>query len=194
MTLAKLAHNCLRGLVACLVVFAAACGDDDDSTGNDAGNKPNHMSEAGPPDASDDGATDTTADAMVDASGPEPGSPTFAGVFRDVIVGAGCNAGPLCHGGPSGKLQMDTAKNAYENLVGVKAMGMNLADTTGDDCKDTGLVRVVPKDPDHSLIMQKIDPPGGKVPCGTVMPPVGTITSEQIEQVRAWIENGAKDD
>jgi len=192
--IAKLACHPIRVLVACLIVCAAgACGDDDDSTGNDAGKKNGHPSshdDAGMPDASDVGA----ADAMADAAGPEPGSPTFAGVFKDVITGGGCNAGPLCHGGSAGMLQMDTAKVAYENLVGVKAMGTNLADTSGDDCKDTGLVRVVPKDPDHSLVMQKIDPPGGKVPCGTIMPPVGMITSEQIEQVRTWIENGAKDD
>jgi hypothetical protein len=131
-----------------------------------------------------------------DAGGgsPAPGAPTFSAIYEEIIVGTGCNGGPLCHGGFVGKLSMTTPKESYDALVGVAAMGTNLADATNADCQDTDLVRVVPRDPDASLLVQKLDPPDGVVPCGGAMPPTGTLPAAQIEQVRTWIENGAKND
>jgi polyvinyl alcohol dehydrogenase (cytochrome) len=120
--------------------------------------------------------------------------PTFTRVFEEIIVGTGCNGGPLCHGGMVGGLQMTDRDATYAALVDVGAMGTNLADADNPDCVDTDFVRVVPGDPEASLLLQKIDPTGGQVPCGERMPPTGMLESEQIELVRAWIEAGARDD
>lgn len=73
---------------------------------------------------------------------------------------------------------------AYMNLVGVPA---------GSDekfkCKGSGLMRVAPGDPEHSLMYLKLAMP----PCGSKMPPAafGNATPEQIELVHQWIVEGA---
>ncbi len=133
--------------------------------------------------------------APADMPGASPaGTVTFTEVFDTVIMGTGCNAGPLCHGGAVGMLKMADRDSSYEALVGVAAMGGNLADDTNPSCADTGTLRVSPGDPDNSLLVQKIDPPGGAVPCGAVMPPTGGLAPEHIELVRSWITSGAAND
>ena len=148
----------------------------------------------------DDGGGEVV-DAAADKPDPgetmdyEPGSATYSAVFEEVIIANGCNGGPFCHGGATGGLTMNEKQATYDALVGVQAMGTTLA--TGEDagmvrdCVDTGLVRVVPGDPENSLLMQKLL---DEQPCGTMMPPTGVLTPEQIEQMRAWISNGAADD
>jgi hypothetical protein len=81
---------------------------------------------------------------------------------------------------------------AYDALVSVKAMGTNTADATNPDCVDTELLRVKPGDPAASLLIQKLEPPGGVPPCGTMMPPTGMLDTKHIEQIRSWIEQGAE--
>ena len=114
---------------------------------------------------------------------------TYSAVFQIFIV-AGCNGSPFCHAGPSGGLVMNEQQATYDALVGVAAMGMT-PNRTSTDCRDSGLVRVVPGDPANSLLMQMLE---GTQTCGTQMPPNGMLTAGQIEQVRVWIANGAVND
>jgi hypothetical protein len=59
----------------------------------------------------------------------------------------------------------------------------------GPDCKDSGLKRVAPGKPDESLLLLKLE---GKQPCGLPMPVGAKLSDDQISQVRAWIQDGAK--
>jgi mono/diheme cytochrome c family protein len=76
------------------------------------------------------------------------------------------------------------AATAYGNLVGVPA---------GSEptylCRDSGLLRVKPGDPEHSLLYLKLTMPS----CGSKMPPAafGQVTEEQVSLVRQWIADGA---
>jgi hypothetical protein len=70
-------------------------------------------------------------------------------------------------------------------------MGMNTgASTSMTHCKDTAMTRVVPTNPDASLLYNKLrtdmDPP-----CGNRMPPGGALCSATIEAIRMWIASGA---
>ena len=127
--------------------------------------------------------------ATTDASVPEASA--WDAIYNDIIVGTGCNGGMLCHGGDVGHLQLKDSASAYDALVDVKAMGVNLTEGAGADCVDSGLTRVVPGNPDESLLVKKLE---NTQPCGTGMPPGGTLTAAQIDQVRTWIADGAKRD
>ena len=61
------------------------------------------------------------------------------------------------------------------------------------DCRDSGLMRVAPKDPDKSLLLDKIV--HAEPRCGCRMPtsPPG-LDEAAIEQVREWIMLGAPND
>ncbi len=132
------------------------------------------------------GTGGTSVVGPVDA-GVDPNS--FSAVYKDIIVGVGCNGGALCHGGMVGNLTMTTKDQAYAALVGVPAMGMNLVTTMNKtmDCKDSGLTRVVPFMPEASLLMLKVE---RMPPCGDPMP-VTPLAPEKVEQIRAWITSGA---
>lgn len=120
-----------------------------------------------------------------------PAKDTFTAVYEDVILGTGCAGSPLCHAGEAGKLLMKDRDGTYSALVDVKAMGENGPNSSNENCADSDLVRVVPGNPDDSLLVKKLE---GTQPCGDQMPPGNKLSDEQISQVRAWIENGAKDD
>jgi polyvinyl alcohol dehydrogenase (cytochrome) len=128
-------------------------------------------------------------EAMADAGAPSD-MPTFTSVYKNVIVAKGCNGASLCHGGEGGNLLMKDQESSYQALVNVDAMGVSVP-STGHDCKDSGLKRVVPEKPDDSLLLQKLL---GTQPCGTEMPPGGQVDDPSIALVRAWIEQGAQDD
>jgi hypothetical protein len=122
-----------------------------------------------------------------------PGSPTFSAIFEEIIVRTGCNGGPTCHASTAaGQLKMANKADSYTALVGVKAMGVNLVMTTSPNCKDT-LMRVVAGDPNTSLLLKKIT---STMPeCGGKMPPSGAMLApDKVEQIRAWIMAGAKND
>lgn len=116
------------------------------------------------------------------------GPATWSGVYRDVLQG--CSAGPTCHAGTlAGQLQLSTSTQAYAALVSVKAMGSS---ATGTSCSATGLLRVAPRDPDASLLVQKLE--AATPACGEHMPPGGMLRKEQLQQLRAWIAAGARND
>jgi len=138
-------------------------------------------------------APDVKSDGMSTTPTFVPGSPTFSAVYQEIIVGRGCNGAPTCHASMSGgNLTMRNKAEAYLALVGVKGMGVNGPGATTPNCADSGQTRVVPNDPANSLLLDKVASAAPK--CGTVMPPGSMLTPQQIDQIRAWIMAGAKDD
>jgi hypothetical protein len=110
--------------------------------------------------------------------------PTFASI-RDEVLTPRCAV--VCHGAiePPGHLDLET--DPYQALVGVEAMGRM--------CSTSGLVRIEPGDPDHSLLFLKISAKAEHTdpPCGEGMPqgardPLDADTIAAIEQ---WIRDGA---
>ena len=123
--------------------------------------------------------------------GPISGEPqpTFSWFYDNIVPNC---AGPLCHSSVAGgNLVFDTKDNAYAQLM-MAGMGMNLgASTNPTNCVDAGMMRVVPNNPDMSLLYNKIrtdmDPP-----CGNRMPTGSTLCASTIEAVRMWIMAGAQ--
>jgi len=119
---------------------------------------------------------------------PPSGDPTWSAIYPEIIMAKGCAQGAQCHGGAGGMLNMSDADMAYTALFDVMAMGVLPGFT---NCSESGLKRVVPNDPDMSLLVQKL---AGTQTCGLQMPPGGPaslIPAAQLEQVRMWIANGA---
>lgn len=162
-------------VLACAMLFGAACGGTSKvgATGGKGGAGKNANEDAGGADAG------------------KTGEPTFSAVFKEIIVGTGCNGGALCHGGVVGNLTMLDKAATYKALVGVQAMGKNLLPGMTPNCVDSGLTRVVPSDPDNSLIIMKVE---HNASCGDAMPPGGMLSADKVAQLRAWITNGAMDD
>jgi hypothetical protein len=125
------------------------------------------------------------------SSGAAPAKNTFTAVYADIFERASCAGSGLCHAGDAGKLPVKDRDSTYRALVNVKAMGVNPPNSKSENCADSGLMRVVPGKPDDSLLVKKLE---GTQPCGDPMPIGNKLSDEQISQVRAWIENGAKDD
>lgn len=119
-----------------------------------------------------------------------PASDTFTAVYNDVIAGEGCAGSSLCHAGEAGKLTMKDRDSTYKALVGVDAQGENAPGSSGPNCSESGLLRVVPGKPDESLLVMKLE---ATQPCGDQMPIGNKLSDERISQVRAWIEKGAQD-
>ena len=121
---------------------------------------------------------------------PASGSstPGWSAVYREVIVANGCASGQ-CHSSPNaGGLSLLSQTTAYTSLVGVAAMGRS---QSGASCADSGLLRVSPRDPDRSLLVQKLEHTQA---CGAPMPPAGTLPAAQLQRGRAWIAGGAAND
>ncbi|MGD8859880.1 MAG: hypothetical protein PVI30_07700 [Myxococcales bacterium] len=140
------------------------------------------------------GMTATGAGGMTatGAAGGDATAATWTAVWENVIVATGCNGGPLCHGGlAGGMLVMLDKESAYEALVNQPAEGINLTGM-GTNCADTDLVRVVPGDPDNSLLVQKVENP--MPACGGEMPPNGMLAADQIQLIRDWVAAGAMND
>jgi predicted deacylase len=118
-------------------------------------------------------------------------SATFASVYTDVIAKNACSVGQ-CHSSvAAGSLDLTTRELAYQNLVGVRAMGSQTAGAASG-CAGSGLMRVAPRDPDHSLLVTKLE---HTQTCGSPMPNAATRLSEaQLHSVRAWISAGAPND
>jgi hypothetical protein len=111
-----------------------------------------------------------------------PPAPTFTQV-RTEVVNNDCS-GPFCHSATVGGFMLGAPDALYKELVGPKA--------TGGKCGTSGLDRVVPGDPDHSLLYLKLK---GNPPCGDAMPSNnGPLDPAKVEMVRAWIAAGAKND
>jgi Carboxypeptidase regulatory-like domain len=111
----------------------------------------------------------------------EAGAPVAYEEVQAVFEEYGCTG---CHPGVNASLDL-TPESSYEQLVGVQAL------------EDPTLYRVVAGDPERSFLYLKL---GGAAPVadipaiGTRMPPrAPPIDPEDLDLVRRWILQGAKD-
>lgn len=114
-----------------------------------------------------------------------PGVATFTSVY-DGVIARNCLG---CHGevpsGEAGVLLMATRAQAYAQLVNVPA--------GGTACAGQGRIRVVPGDPDGSLLYNKVSKP--QPACGLPMPaPTGGLPAGDVQLIRDWILRGAPND
>jgi hypothetical protein len=93
------------------------------------------------------------------------------------IFTANCTTG--CHGGvrPAAGMSL-TSGSSYASLVNRMASGCT-----------TSHIRVVPGSVSNSYLINKLT--GVGMCSGSQMPLTGSISSSQIDQIRAWICNGA---
>ena len=113
----------------------------------------------------------------VDQSPPQGLVPTFASIQANVFTPT-C-AKVLCHGGAAAQqgLRLD-AGFSYGNLINVASP------------QDPNQTRVIPGDPDNSLIVHKLE---GTQTVGARMPDNGPYLQQStIDVIRVWIANGAQ--
>lgn len=112
----------------------------------------------------------------------DTGAPVSYGEVQAVFEKYGCTS---CHPGVNPSLDL-TEPNSYDQLVGVQAL------------EDPTLYRVVAGDPGRSFLFLKLggDPPIADIPAiGTRMPPrAPPIDPEDLDLIRRWILQGAKDE
>ncbi|MBX3270778.1 MAG: hypothetical protein KF729_10975 [Sandaracinaceae bacterium] len=114
-----------------------------------------------------------------------PVDPVWSAIYPR-IVERSC-AYTMCHDATTqaGALDLSTPARALEAL---------LQPAAGRLCESAGIARVVPGDPDASLLVHKLRGvgPDGRV-CGSRMPSAGSYLSEsRIETITTWIANGAR--
>jgi hypothetical protein len=195
-------RSVLREFLLALVVTTTGiligCGDngdeDRDSGLIDGGRIDSAVADSGGVDAASDGgdaaldAGDAASDGGDAASdGGDAGDGAAVVTFTTIYTGVmstrcaipGCHVPPT----PTGALDLSTQALAFQNLVGVDAMG--------PACGITDFVRVVPGDAEMSLLFLKVSetPP----PCGARMPLTGApLSAEEQALVAAWINAGAQ--
>lgn len=120
-----------------------------------------------------------------DGDGGTPSNdPTFTRVMTEAVSSRRCG-GPTCHSNATmSGFVMGSTDTLYAALVNQPA--------SGPDCASTGMMLVVPGDPDNSLLYLKLT----TAPCGDAMPPTGSgaLPADAVELVRQWILAGAKKD
>jgi len=103
--------------------------------------------------------------------------PTLTTIDEEVFQGS-C-AFESCHGGanPEAGLDLSSAAAAFTSLIDVPG-------------EESDVVRVVPGDPDNSLLYQvlltSLGPDLRQMPIGDQLPDI------EIEAIRQWIEDGAE--
>ena len=195
----------IRVALSILATAAVACSDDsgDDGggagmvgvpavPGGDMGTPGGDMGTPGGDMGTPGGDMGTPGGDMGTPGGDMGGDPnSWTTIHTDILINS-CS-GPVCHSGSAGELTLSDKAAAYAALVNVPAMAMNiLGETNPTSCVDTGTMRVVPGDPDASLLYAKVRT-DMEVPCGNRMPTGGMLSPEQQEQIRAWIAAGALD-
>jgi Carboxypeptidase regulatory-like domain len=117
-----------------------------------------------------------------DGAGGDLGEPVAYSEVQAVWAEYGCTG---CHPGVNSALDLREGRS-YDGLVGIRAL------------EDPELVRVVAGDPGSSFLYLKLggDPPVADIPAiGTRMPPrAPPIDPDDLELVRRWIAQGAKDE
>jgi hypothetical protein len=107
---------------------------------------------------------------------PVEREPTLTAIRAD-IFNPRCSFN-ACHGGTNPVRGLDLQNDPFGTLV----------DVVGEE---GGIVRVVPGEPEESLLFQVLQGPVGAT---RQMPPGVVVDDADIEQVRAWIAAGAADD
>jgi hypothetical protein len=159
----------LQGALA--LALLSGCGTKDHAQEHD-------HDHAGPPAGSQADQAGVTAGSQAD----QAEGPTFTMLYESVFMPC---RNPMCHGGGvTGDLNLSSKKIAYDALVDHESSPKNAV------CAMLGKKRVVPHEPDESLLYLKLTV---DAPCGQQMPPGGQLKDEQRELVRAWIEAGAQD-
>jgi hypothetical protein len=118
---------------------------------------------------------------MAAAPAMDDGLPTWTGIYAFSFKSCQVD---ICHGRNLVGVNMTSKDAAYESLVGQPANASSM-------CAMLGKMRVVPGDPDNSLLFLKLDI---NAPCGQQMPVGGQLAAKQIQRVREWIMLGAKND
>ena len=120
-------------------------------------------------------------DGVIDlGTGPPPGvGPTLAAIQTSIFTPQCAFAG--CHAGPGAQQGLDlSAGTTYAHTVGVASVELITFD------------RVAPGNAADSYLYMKIA--GDPRIIGDRMPLGGTLTADQIDAVRAWIDAGARND
>lgn len=130
-------------------------------------------------------ASGSAGTAAAGSGAPAGDSNAFSSIYTQILTQR-C-AGPVCHSGSSTggsfSLQAGSASAVRSSLLNKPA--------SGSECASSGLSLVVPGNADMSLLYKKLlDMPA----CGSRMPPTGALSMQEIERVRTWIANGARDD
>lgn len=116
-----------------------------------------------------------------------PVEPTWGAIY-DRIVARSC-AFVLCH-------DAETAAGALDLSTPAIAHAALLSPAAGRLCGPTGATRVVPGDPEASLLIHKLRgvAPEGRL-CGSRMPSAGShLSASRVETLEAWIRDGARPD
>ena len=111
----------------------------------------------------------------------DDGAPTWTNLYSFTFWSC---TNPSCHGGGLAGVNFATKEAGWATLVGKPANPMFM-------CGQLDKQRVVPGEPDNSLLYLKLDI---DAPCGQQMPPGGSLSDAQRERVREWIMRGAKND
>jgi hypothetical protein len=169
---------------ALLATFMLNAGCGGDGGGADARAVPAPAPAGARASSGGDGSAGSGTSRAAMLAGSAAGGLSFANDVYEQVIHARCSA---CHtDAPSfGGLAFFPGQSlAYANLVDVPA-----GPAQGNQCRSSGLMRVQPGDPEHSLLYLKLTNP----PCGNKMPPAAftQVTAEQVSLVRQWIADGA---
>lgn len=180
-------------IIAVLTAAVTACGDDTEGNGGDVGlsddagariDAGDVSSDAGPSeDATADVYEDAAKDVSEDDADASPDGSEGSGdageeldhqtVLETLSTNYGCSSG-YCHGGGSAPDIW-----GYDKLV-----------DAASECD--GSSRVIPGDPESSLLWQKISPQvDASDVCGDKMPGTEGISAEDSQMVYEWIAAGA---
>jgi hypothetical protein len=120
-----------------------------------------------------------------------PLDPTFTNVMKQVINELNCG-GPLCHSTAAGGFQLGPKDALHAALVDQPASGAKCRLPLDAGPGAPALILVIAGNPDESLLFMKLT---ARQPCGDTMPATAkTLKREQIDLVREWIADGAKND
>ncbi|APR77285.1 Hypothetical protein A7982_02632 [Minicystis rosea] len=123
------------------------------------------------------GSGGSASDGGGGSGGAASNGPAFAEIYAKVFTAGSCTS-DYCHAGSS--LNLVDQEKARATLVGIASQG--------EGCDE--MARVVPGDPEHSLLYLKVSMT--TPPCGARMPIAGAhLDAAQIALLRAWIEAGA---
>ncbi|HVU00433.1 MAG TPA: hypothetical protein VHE30_01730 [Polyangiaceae bacterium] len=121
-----------------------------------------------------------------------PQDPTFTRVVSEVLRAKNCGAnGALCHALAAGGFKLGSNDAIYKELLDEDAGGTEC--TPNAEAGVPARKRVIPNDPENSLLYQKIavDPPACGDPMPKGQPP---LDPPQIQLVYDWIKAGAQND